>query len=239
MVLAGLEESSVEQRCAIAGHLLDALAAIPTSYIAAISATMVRSWSAGRAPLTIQLHHLASVGHLLASVIQQPLSQWSFLQVRNVILAMSDLIYGLETALAMTPDISAKLKAHAIIIDDRMRAAASAAGQTLISSSPAVPALRPSMDLSSTSAHLGQTAPPIDTGFEGLDDWTFEFSPDHQLQLQNVLTANWPFEFTRRGSLGYDSLNTSAPVAQGGYHHFWSPSARQWSDRNDTFGRDG
>ena len=41
MVLAGLEESSVEQRCAIAGHLLDALATIPTSYIAAISATMV------------------------------------------------------------------------------------------------------------------------------------------------------------------------------------------------------
>lgn len=40
MVLAGLEESSVEQRCAIAGHLLDALASIPTPYIAAISATM-------------------------------------------------------------------------------------------------------------------------------------------------------------------------------------------------------
>ena len=40
MVLASLEESSVEQRCAIAGHLLDALASIPTSYIAAISATM-------------------------------------------------------------------------------------------------------------------------------------------------------------------------------------------------------
>ena len=41
MVSADLEESSVDQRCAIAGQLLDALAAIPTAYIAAISATFV------------------------------------------------------------------------------------------------------------------------------------------------------------------------------------------------------
>ncbi len=41
MVLAGAEESSVERRCAIAGELLDALSAIPTAYIAAISSPMV------------------------------------------------------------------------------------------------------------------------------------------------------------------------------------------------------
>ena len=41
MVSADLEQSSVDQRCAIAGQLLDALAAIPTAYIAAISATFV------------------------------------------------------------------------------------------------------------------------------------------------------------------------------------------------------
>ena len=41
MVLAGAEESSIEQRCAIAGQLLDVLAAIPTAYIAAISTPMV------------------------------------------------------------------------------------------------------------------------------------------------------------------------------------------------------
>ena len=41
MILAGIEESSIEQRCSIAGQLLDALAAIPTAYIASISAPMV------------------------------------------------------------------------------------------------------------------------------------------------------------------------------------------------------
>jgi hypothetical protein len=42
MVLAGGEESSVGQRCAIAGELLDALATVPTAYIQAISAPTVR-----------------------------------------------------------------------------------------------------------------------------------------------------------------------------------------------------
>lgn len=39
---AGAEEFSVDRRCAIAGELLDALSAIPTAYIAAISSPMVR-----------------------------------------------------------------------------------------------------------------------------------------------------------------------------------------------------
>lgn len=42
MVLAGSEESSVSQKCAIAGELLDALANVPTAYIQAISAPTVR-----------------------------------------------------------------------------------------------------------------------------------------------------------------------------------------------------
>lgn len=41
MVLAGSEESSVSQKCAIAGELLDALANVPTAYIQAISAPTV------------------------------------------------------------------------------------------------------------------------------------------------------------------------------------------------------
>lgn len=41
MVMAGTEDSGVEQRCAIAGELLDALATVPTAYIQAISSPMV------------------------------------------------------------------------------------------------------------------------------------------------------------------------------------------------------
>jgi hypothetical protein len=42
MVLAGCEDHSISQRCAIAGELLDGLSTIPTAYIQASSTAMVR-----------------------------------------------------------------------------------------------------------------------------------------------------------------------------------------------------
>lgn len=41
MVMTGLEDASVEKRCAIAGELLDALSTVPTAYIQAISSPIV------------------------------------------------------------------------------------------------------------------------------------------------------------------------------------------------------
>jgi hypothetical protein len=41
LVLAAAEDYDVDQRCAIAGELINALSAIPTSYIAAVSRPMV------------------------------------------------------------------------------------------------------------------------------------------------------------------------------------------------------
>lgn len=41
MVMLGLEEATVERRCAVAGELLDALATVPTAYIQAISSPIV------------------------------------------------------------------------------------------------------------------------------------------------------------------------------------------------------
>lgn len=43
LTLALAEDHGVEQRCAFAGELVNALAAIPTTYIAAVSRPMVRS----------------------------------------------------------------------------------------------------------------------------------------------------------------------------------------------------
>lgn len=71
----------------------------------------------------MQLHHLAGVGHLLGSVIQSPLSQWTYLQVRNVLLAMVDLLASLE-ACSSTEGSSARLKAHIQRIDAYMTNAA-------------------------------------------------------------------------------------------------------------------
>ncbi|EIW72836.1 hypothetical protein TREMEDRAFT_26656 [Tremella mesenterica DSM 1558] len=110
MVLAGTEDSSVQQRCAIAGDLLDALASVPTAYIQTCSAPM--------------LQHLAGVGHLLGSVIQRPLSQWTYLQVRNVLLAMADLLTTLESSLSQAAGLAQKLKSHVSRIDQYMTTAA-------------------------------------------------------------------------------------------------------------------
>ncbi|TXT04335.1 hypothetical protein VHUM_04102 [Vanrija humicola] len=110
MVMTGLEDASVEKRCAIAGELLDALATVPTAYIQAISSPM--------------LHHLAGVGHLLGSVIQSPLSHWSYLQVRNVLLALADLLSTLESTLSFVPGIAEKLRDHVSRIDQYMTTAA-------------------------------------------------------------------------------------------------------------------
>lgn len=110
MVMTGLEDASVEKRCAIAGELLDALSTVPTAYIQAISSPI--------------LHHLAGVGHLLGSVIQTPLSHWTYLQVRNVLLAMADLLSSLESTMSFTPGIAEKLRDHVKRIDQYMTAAA-------------------------------------------------------------------------------------------------------------------
>lgn len=67
---------------------------------------------------------MAGVGHLLGSVIQSPLSHWSYLQVRNVLLALADLLSTLESTLSFVPGIAEKLRDHVSRIDQYMTTAA-------------------------------------------------------------------------------------------------------------------
>ncbi|CAD6582776.1 MAG: hypothetical protein TREMPRED_003385, partial [Tremellales sp. Tagirdzhanova-0007] len=196
MVLAGAEESSIEQRCAIAGQLLDALAAIPTAYIANISTPM--------------LHHLASVGHLLGTVIHTPLSQWSFLQVRNVLSALADLLAGLELALSLTSDISIKLKAHVSKIDGYMASAALEAQREQVYHLPRPYQMSDSHERTAQPLDTDQGTSPQKAKTDGdfaipdlFGDWTFELSPDHRLQLQTDLTTDWPIHVGRNGMPDY------------------------------------
>jgi hypothetical protein len=41
MVILAMQDSTVEQRCVVAGELLDALSTVPTAYIQAISSPIV------------------------------------------------------------------------------------------------------------------------------------------------------------------------------------------------------
>lgn len=142
------------------------------------------------------------MGHLLGTVIQVPLSQWSFLQVRNVLSAMADLLAGLEHALHFTHDISTKLKSHVSRIDEYMSKAATEAERSQVyhhalprptrflqpvSLDHGVQGGRP--DLSSPAQQAVPLAPP-DPSSGG----RFELSPAQQMQLQTDLTTDWPFE---------------------------------------------
>lgn len=87
MLLVGAETSpNVHLRCAIAGELLDELGSVPPSWF--------RAASSG------SLHHIAHVGHVLGSSIKDraPLSSWSYLQVRNILLILADFLEKLEAS---------------------------------------------------------------------------------------------------------------------------------------------
>lgn len=152
---------------------------------------------------------------------------------------MSDLILGLETALAMKPEISAKLKAHASIIDDKMSSAAAAAIQAQM------PSISNTHSASSIANFPSAARPPAhpaaNFGFErdGPDNWTVGFSPDHQMQLHDVLTSDWPLDFISHGSLGLDSFDASVPSAQMPHVNFWEAPVKAWGEWASDRGRGG
>lgn len=147
-----------------------------------------------------KLHHLAGVGHLLGSVIQSPLSQWSFLQVRNVLLAMADLLFGLESALSFTPGIALKLKSHVSRIDHYMTAAAvelSQRNQIFHSALPREAWSNESHVALSSAIPANVNTDPAPTNTEAVMNngfiSPFDLSPDDQFQLPNDLFVDWPF----------------------------------------------
>ncbi|OIW32931.1 hypothetical protein CONLIGDRAFT_676756 [Coniochaeta ligniaria NRRL 30616] len=109
MVLFAAEDSTVEQKCRVSGELLDSLARVPLEYLRAISAPLV--------------YHIAGIGSILGSVIEGPLSEPSYAQVRTVLLAMADLLSGLELSLHFTAGASEWLRAHVERIDEYMQTA--------------------------------------------------------------------------------------------------------------------
>lgn len=166
------------------------------------------------------------MGHLLGAVIQQPLSQWSLVQVRNVILAMADLLSGLESALKVPSDISARLKSHVSIIDQRMKALANEAAMDQVyhtalpsniirSSQPVVTPENCPNYHSSSMVGTGSLSREgeIASASQADDGWMFEFSPDLQLQLQNDLTADLPFWFRPSNLSNQDNTSFDLPFS--------------------------
>ncbi|WVR05631.1 hypothetical protein IAU60_002653 [Kwoniella sp. DSM 27419] len=205
MVMAGMAEWSVEQRCAIAGELVDALAALPKEYLRATSSPM--------------LHHLAGVGHLLASIIQSPLSPSTYLHVRTVLLTMADVLSSIESHMASASGIAIKLREQVERIDRYMVSATEgsnpnlwgSAGPSSASANQPAPAL-PSNPISA----IPYTLPPPVTLPSGPSSWASRnvpHAPTHavsQGQAQIVPPNDQPYIPYGPSSSGHNLLSTSA-----------------------------
>ncbi|GMK55902.1 hypothetical protein CspeluHIS016_0209580 [Cutaneotrichosporon spelunceum] len=142
MMLALGDGSSVHHRCAIASELLDELSTLPTSYLRASSST--------------SLQHLAHVGHLLSGVIDGPLPTWTYLQVRNILLVLSEFIAALEVGRTAPWDVANKLREQIKRIDENMIQAEAAALPNLGDS------LMPPLDVSTEEAAKALPEPAPD-----------------------------------------------------------------------------
>ncbi len=73
---------TVAERCKIASEVVDAFTRIPVAYLRAISSPL--------------LHHLAGIGAILGSVLEEPLSDTAYQQVRVVLLSLAQLLENLD-----------------------------------------------------------------------------------------------------------------------------------------------
>jgi hypothetical protein len=87
MVLFTAEDATVDQKCAIAHELLDGFAKVPVFFLRAISSPLVRV-AAVPERQKVDKALAAPLGRhwiYLGSVIEGPLSESSYLQVRTVL----------------------------------------------------------------------------------------------------------------------------------------------------------
>jgi hypothetical protein len=149
------------------------------------------------------------------------------IQVRNVLIAMIDLLSGLERTLSLGSDVSVKLRGHVAQIEAYMEEAARTAQQSQVYHS-VIPQYShqphanppPSLDNAPPDVFVDATVPGNDAMLAGdLDLWSnnfvFDWPSDHQIALQSDLTENWPFDFGggMYDFLGQGSSNLQVPVA--------------------------
>jgi hypothetical protein len=82
MVLLASEDNTIEERCQVVSEVVDAFMRIPIAYLRAISSPL--------------LHHLGSIGSVLGGVLEEPLSEYQYQQVRTVLLSLAQLLENLD-----------------------------------------------------------------------------------------------------------------------------------------------
>ncbi|KAK5049426.1 hypothetical protein LTR84_004355 [Exophiala bonariae] len=104
MMLFASAGGTIEERCKIASEVVDAFMRIPVAYLRAISSPL--------------LHHLAGIGAILGSVLEEPLSDIAYQQVRVVLLSIAQLLenldHGIHSAInaQRLRDLVAQIESH-------------------------------------------------------------------------------------------------------------------------------
>lgn len=87
MVFFSLEgDADLEKKCAVASDILKTFHHVPRAFQRAISTPLI--------------YHIASIGNILGSVMEGPLSECSYQRVRSVLVSMASLLESLEDFLS-------------------------------------------------------------------------------------------------------------------------------------------
>lgn len=108
MMLFSLEDGpGVERKCDVANEVLQVFHTIPLPYLRAISTPLV--------------YQLGSIGQILGSVLNEPLSEEVFERVRSALVLMADLLDNLESVLHRSAGAAHGLRAQVDKIDEYMQ----------------------------------------------------------------------------------------------------------------------
>lgn len=105
MILLSATGASICEKCQIANEVVSAFSSIPTAYHHAISVPL--------------LFHLGVIGQILATTLEQQLSENDYRSIRNVMMAMARLLSTLE-GLHASKGASQRLKEQITRIDEYM-----------------------------------------------------------------------------------------------------------------------
>lgn len=101
------DQSTLEQKCQVAGEVIAGFASVPVPYLRAMSSPL--------------LHHLAGIGTILGAAFEKGMTESSYRMVRTVLLDLANLLTTLEANLYCPSETSNKLRTQVARIDEFMR----------------------------------------------------------------------------------------------------------------------
>lgn len=108
MILFSFEDGpGVERKCDVANEVLQVFHTIPIPYLRALSTPLV--------------YQLGSIGQILGSVLEEPLSQPVYERVRTALVLMADLLQSLENGLHRSAGAAQGLRSQVEKLDQYMR----------------------------------------------------------------------------------------------------------------------